>query len=150
MIVFRYDQSFEGLLSCVFEAYTQKKIPELLLAENAPLPLFYDEIIEVCTDETRSSRVWKGLQKKLSKAGLSVLTTAWLSELPEIDILLFRYIQKAFAAPASIELNFGDPDVLQASQIAKKVSRERERVVQFLRFQKTLDGLFFEIGRAHV
>lgn len=143
MIVFRYDQSFEGLLSCVFEAYTQKKIPGLLLAENAPLPLFYDEIIEVCTDETRSSRVWKGLHKKLSKAGLSVLTTAWLSELPEIDILLFRYIQKAFAAPASIELNFGDPDVLQASQIAKKVSRERERVVQFLRFQKTLDGLFF-------
>lgn len=88
-------------------------------------------------------RVWKGLQKRLSAMALSVITVTWLSELPETDMLLFRYIRKAIDAPRTIELNFGDPDVLEVSKVWKKVTNERLRVIQFLRFQKTADGTFF-------
>ena len=58
-------------------------------------------------------------------------------------MLLFRYIRKAIDAPRTIELNFGDPDVLEVSKIWKKVTNERLRVIQFLRFQKAADGTFF-------
>lgn len=143
MIIFTYDMTFEGLLTALFEAYDRKKFPDALLPENTPLPLFYKEVIPVFTDEKKSDRVWKGLQKKLSQAGLSVITLAWLSELERVDFLLFRYMRKAIDAPHSIELNFGDPDILKASQIAKKVSQERHRLAQFVRFQKTADGIFF-------
>lgn len=88
-------------------------------------------------------RVWKGLQKRLSAMALSVITVTWLSELPEADMLLFRYIRKAIDAPRTIELNFGDPDVLEVSKVWKKVTNERLRVIQFLRFQKAADGTFF-------
>ena len=74
---------------------------------------------------------------------LSVITVTWLSELPEADMLLFRYIRKAIDAPRTIELNFGDPDVLEVSKVWKKVTNERLRVIQFLRFQKAADGTFF-------
>ena len=47
----------------------------------------------------------------------------------------------------SIELNFGDPDVLAVSKIGKKVGSEAHRVVQFLRFQKAADGTFFAAVR---
>lgn len=143
MIVFTYDGTFEGLLTALFEAYDRKIFPDLLLTESESLPLFYEQVVNVTTDTFRSDRVWKGLQKKLSPAGLSVLTTGWLSELPDMGILLFRYIHKAIDAPTCIELNFGDPDVLKATQISKKVIQERHRVVQFLRFQKASDGTFF-------
>ena len=46
-----------------------------------------------------------------------------------------EYIRKAIDASRPIEINFGDPDVLEATQIAKKVGNERLRVVQFTRFQ---------------
>ena len=88
-------------------------------------------------------RVWKGLQKRLSAMALSVITVTWLSELPEADMLLFRYIRKAIDAPRTIELNFGDPDVLEVSKVWKKVTNEHLRVIQFLRFQKAADGTFF-------
>ena len=88
-------------------------------------------------------RVWKGLQKRLSAMALSVITVTWLSELPETDMLLFRYIRKAIDAPRTVELNFGDPDVLEVSKVWKKVTNERLRVIQFLRFQKAVDGTFF-------
>ncbi len=143
MTVFIYDKTFEGLLTAVFDAFNRRTFPEHLLEEGTPLPLFHDEVVAICTDSEKADRVWKGLQKKLSKSALYEITTSWLSELPEVDILLFRYIRKAFDAPQSIELDFGDPDVLELSKIYKKVSSERLHVIQFLRFQKAADGTFF-------
>lgn len=143
MTVFIYDQTFEGLLTVVFDAYFRKTFPDILQPEGEPLPLFCDEVLTVYTDDEKSGRVWKGLQRKLSPAALSALTICWLSELPGIDLLLFRYMRKAIDAPQSIELNFGDADVLEATQICKKVNQERLRIMQFLRFQKAADGTFF-------
>lgn len=143
MTIFIYDKTFEGLLTAIFDAYSRKSFPDLLLAEGEPLPLFYDEAVTVCSDEQKSDRVWKAIQKKLSATARTLLMTSWLSELPEIDGLLFRYMRKTIDSPHSVEMNFGDPDVLEVSKIAKQVSREHHRVIQFLRFQKTMDGTFF-------
>lgn len=143
MTIFIYDKTFEGLLTSVFDAYSRRSFPDTLLSEGEPLPLFYEEVVTIYTDDVKADRVWKGLQKKLSAISLSGLTACWLSELPDVDRLLFRYIRKAIDSPQTIELNFGDPDVLEMSKIWKKVSQERSRVVQFLRFQKASDGTFF-------
>lgn len=143
MTTFIYDKTFEGLLTAVFDAYFRKTFPEALVAEGEPLPLFCDETLAICTDSEKAGRVWNGLQKKLSHTALSSLSVCWLSELPGIDMLLFRYICKTYDAPGSIELNFGDPDVLELAKIYKKVACERERVLQFLRFQKATDETYF-------
>lgn len=143
MTLFIYDHTFEGLLTCVFDAYFRKTFPDSLLTEGEPLPLFYDEAICVTTDEEKAGRVWRGLHKKLSASALTELTYGWLSALPQVDILLFRYIRKAIDAPRSIETNFADPDVLELLKIYKKVNWERTRLMQFIRFQKAADGTFF-------
>ena len=143
MTVFVYDKTFEGLLTAVFDAYSRRSFPDLLLAEGEPFPLFYDEAVTICTDDVKVDRVWKGLQRKLSATALSVITVTWLSELPEADVLLFRYIRKAIDAPRSIETNFADPDVLEFSRMWKRVDWERIRLLQFVRFQKAADGTFF-------
>lgn len=144
MVIYIYDKTFEGLLTAIFDAYSRHSFPDMLKGEVESLPLFYDETYTVVTDEKRSNRVWNALLKKLSAPALSTLVMNWLSELPEIDLLLFRYIRKTIDAPVSIELNFGDPDVLQITQNAKKVNNERLRVIQFLRFQKAADGTFLQ------
>ncbi|MBR5296475.1 MAG: TIGR03915 family putative DNA repair protein [Parabacteroides sp.] len=143
MTIFVYDKSFEGLLTLVFEAYARRRFPDLLMAEEEPFPLFYDEAVIVYTDEEKADRVWKGLEKRLSRMALSTVTAVWLSEIPQTDLLLFRYIRKVIDSPCSIELNFGDVEVMEISKIWKKVMNERLRVIQFLRFQKTADGVFF-------
>lgn len=143
MTIFIYDKTFEGLLTAVFDAYFRKTFPDALLSEGDTLPLFHDEVLTVVTDEEKAGRVWRGLQKKLSGSALACITQSWLSELPEIGMLLFRYIRKAIDAPRSIEVNFGDPDVLELSKIWKRVDWERLRLLQFVRFQKAADGTFF-------
>lgn len=143
MTIFRYDKTFEGLLTAVFDAYSRRTFPDVLLGEGEPLPLFYEEEVTIYTDATKCNRVWTGLQKKISASALSFVTLPWLSELLEVDMLLFRYIRKAIDSPVSIELNFGDPVVLEVAKIWKKVNNERLRIMQFLRFQKAADGTFF-------
>lgn len=143
MVIFRYDKTFEGLLTAVFDAYARRTFPDRLLAEGEPLPLFYDEAVTVYTDPAKSDRVWKGLQKKISTLSLTGITMVWLSELPGSDELLLRYIRKVIDSARNIEMNFGDPDVLEVSKIWKKVSTEQHHVLQFLRFQKAADGTFF-------
>ena len=66
MNIFIYDYTFEGLLTCIFDAYFRKTFPDLLLKEGEPLPLFYDETFHVSTDERKAMRVWRGLEKKIS------------------------------------------------------------------------------------
>ncbi len=144
MNIFLYDKTFEGLLTSVFEAYSRRTFPDALLLEGEPLPLFCDEIFTVITDEEKSGRVWRGLQKKLSSAALACLAQCWLAEEPETPMLLFRYIRKAIDAPRSIETNFADRDVLEFSRMWKRVDWERIRLLQFVRFQKAADGTFFE------
>lgn len=143
MTLFIYDHTFEGLLTCVFDAYFRKTFPSQLLTEGEPLPLFYDEIVRIATDEKKAGRVWRGLGKKISKHALSSLIYCWLSELPQVDEMLFRYIRKAIDATRSIKTNFADPDVLGLSKIYKKVDGERIHLMQFVRFQKAIDGTFF-------
>lgn len=142
MTIFLYDNTFEGLLTSVFEAYSRRTFPDALLPVGEPLPLFHDEVFTVMTDEEKSGRVWRGLQKKLSSSALTCLAQCWLAEEEETALLLFRYIRKAIDAPRSIETNFSDPDVLAFSRMWKRVDWERLRLLQFVRFQKAADGTF--------
>ena len=141
---FIYDNTFDGLLTCVFDAFNRKEFPDTIVGENTQLPLF-TESFRVIADTEKADRVLKALRKKVSKPALDMLFVSYLSELEGIEMRLFRYIQKALLAEKSIETNFADADVLELSKIYKKVTREEERIRQFVRFQKTADGMFFAV-----
>ena len=144
MRYFIYDNTFDGLLTCVFDAFNRKEFPDRIAGENTQLSLF-TESFTVITDETKSDRILKALREKISQSALDMLFVDYLSESEEVTIILFRYIRKALTSELSIEMNFADPDVLELSKIYKKVTREEERMRQFVRFQKTADGIFFAV-----
>jgi probable DNA metabolism protein len=97
----------------------------------------------VITEKKKSERVWKALEKKLSKFARNMMLSVWLSELPETPMLLFRYICKNMDHPQGIEMNFGDNDVLRVKDIAQKVANDARKLIQFIRFQETADGVLF-------
>jgi probable DNA metabolism protein len=144
MLYFIYDNTFEGLLTCVFEAFNRREFPQKIVKTDI-LPPMFTESFEVITDTLKSERVLNALRKKISPSALRMLFIVFLSERDGIEIVIFRYIQKAVMAKKSIEMNFADADVLELSKIYKKVIREEERVRQFVRFQKTADNIYFAL-----
>lgn len=141
--VYRYDKTFEGLLTAIFDAYSRRIFPDYLIAEGDQLPLFAEEVHTVYTGDEKASRVWKSIEKKVSSGVCRMIQAVWLSEEPGSDQLLFRFIRKNIDSRVSIETDFGDEDVLATMKLAKAVNQEAERIRQFVRFQKTADGIFF-------
>lgn len=141
MIYFIYDQSFEGLLTVIFESYRLKIVPGGLLGPEESPPLLAERVISVSTDLEKYGRVWAGLEKKLSPLALKQIVYAWLTEERAGAELVVRYVRAVLSGVA--ETNFGHPDVLGLRQQAFKISREKEHLLQFVRFQKTKDGIYF-------
>ncbi len=142
MTYFIYDRTFDGLLTAVFDSFARKVIPDKLVSDSETIPLFTDTHT-VVSDLDKAERVLAGLSKKISRSAIYMLHASFLSESEEVENSIFRYICKAFRMEKSIEMNFADSDVLELSKIYKKVSRESEKMRQFVRFQKTTDGIFF-------
>ena len=134
----------DGLLTAVFEAFSLHEEPEQLLKEGDALPLFCDYNYQVTTDEEKARRVWTGLEKRLSREAMKLISVSWLSELQELNTPLFLYICKVFRQ-GDISRNFADPDVLTVTNIARRVLHEQLRMKQFIRFQKAKDGTYLAV-----
>lgn len=138
-----YDGTFEGLLTVVFEAYERKTWPFSIEQKLLAQPQMFGETVNVITDEQKVSRVWQGLQKKLSTSALTALYHIFLCEQPGFEMVIFDYIKLAFTTQHNIEDNYAAPCVLKVQQAAKQMFREKHRMEAFVRFQKAADGVFF-------
>lgn len=143
MINYLYDGTFSGLLSAIFDSYDRRDkavsvYPEFLYSPD----LFLDEYT-VITDEQKALRVWKGLQHKLSDRWQLNMYMASFTENREEIQHLFDCIHYIFDSKQNISYNYGNEHVISVAQTARKVHKERHRIVEFLRFQHTVDGMFF-------
>ena len=134
----------DGLLTEVFDAFAKNEQPELLLTEGEALPLFCTRTYNVTPDKEKAARVWAGLEKRLSREVMRMISVSWLSELKELSQPLFQYICKVFRQ-GDISRNFADPHVLAVINIARRVLHEQLRMKQFIRFQKAKDGTYLAV-----
>ena len=146
MLVYIFDNTLDGLLTAVFDSFLLKQQPEYLLAEGEQLPLFVDQQYRVHTDGEKAARVWKGLEKNLSKEGLQMITISWLSEERALNQPLFNFIYKIFKTKVKdFERNASDEDVLAVRNTCRRVLHEQLRMKQFIRFQKAKDGTYLAV-----
>ena len=143
MNIFVYDKTFEGLLSAVFDAYTNRVFPDALYSEEALPPLMAGAAHRVAAGKDKAERVYRGLARKLSQNALDSLTYSWLSEEPGSDTAIFRYIRKVFDSPAPMETQLADPDVAAVLRAARTANKELHQLLGFARFQKTAQGVYF-------
>jgi probable DNA metabolism protein len=138
-----YDNTFEGFLSAVFECYSRKIEPLDICPEAHHQETMFIRKENIVTDIMHADRVWNGLQNKLSPETRQLPYTAFLSGEKGIEMTLYRFIRLAFASPVPIGGNYGDPDVLMVRKAARSVAKEAMRMMQFIRFQRTRDDIYY-------
>lgn len=140
-----YNGSFEGFLCAVFDVYDYKFTDVTIVPAHRHQPSLFAEPHTVNFNLAHSDRVWKGLQKKLTKEAQDALYRTFLSEMDGIENSLLQYIQYVFSSEAFMEEDYSNAAVLTITQTAKKVWREKHRMEAFVRFQRTSDGLYYAI-----
>jgi probable DNA metabolism protein len=142
-MIYLFDESFEGLLSAVFDCFEYKHAVSGLMPLRLAQHSLFDTTHTVNTDPQKSERVWKGIALKLEEQHQRILYCAFLSEHTEVYAALFRVLVRIFRGEATLLQNYGDEDALLIAQTARKVEREKHRMKAFVRFKKSKDGMFF-------
>lgn len=143
MKIYTYDHTFEGLLTAVFECYRRKDFPVDICSRYGEQRYLFVESVDIATDPVKAERVWKGIQDKMTGKNKQLLFYAFLSEELGIEMKIYRFLRRLFSGHLNLETDYGDSDVLYLTQTSQKVKKEAMRMMQFVRFQRTKDGMYF-------
>ena len=145
MTTLLYDSTFEGLMTAVFEVFEYKyDVVEIVAQQNYSQENFFAETHEVITDFTKSDRVLKKLEENLGKQGISQLMMVYFSERKDLERLILSAVWHSIKHPKkNILQDFGNDDILEISKICRSVSRERHRMLAFVRFELLQDEVYF-------
>lgn len=143
-MVFIYDGSYEGLLSCIFTIFKNRVVPTAIDTEANRQITLLDVVTQVATNDEWAVRVLKGIDERAGAQASALIYKIFLSELPLSEMLVYQVVQAIIQkGDASILENFANPSILKAAQIEKMIHREVHRMHAFVRFQKSRDGLFY-------
>jgi probable DNA metabolism protein len=142
MIIYRYDDSFDGLLSAFAEAHAcAAEAPEFAPVTGGDGLLFAGREIP-----TRPAAAADYLRQLASAGGEAVprtLATAYLAELPGIERPLYDYCRLTLARGECVEGWHSHPAVGRVNEAARRVGREVHRFMGLLRFSETFSGVFY-------
>ncbi len=142
-----YEPSFEGWLSAVFYVYSNRLQEDMslqLIAQDCYVPSLLSHAISVETDANHVERVLTKLNKLLGRSGMRNLLWGLLSEKDDIGTTLFQVIKYAIDYPSRhIMDDLGNLNVLELVQTVKSVGREKHRMEAFVRFEHTVEDIYF-------
>ncbi|MDA3953716.1 MAG: TIGR03915 family putative DNA repair protein [Bacteroidales bacterium] len=143
MNLFIYDQTFEGLLTIIHDAIEMNIEPDKIISTK----YFQDDLFatkyNISTDPYKFDKLWNKIKEKSNEQNCQRIFKAFLSELPDIEITIYDYIKLIIETPYNIEVNFSEDCVIKINNAQKKVGRESQRVLMFVRFQKTIDDIYY-------
>ncbi|GAB3300690.1 TIGR03915 family putative DNA repair protein [Hymenobacter humi] len=139
---YTYDGTFEGLLTVLFTIYDSKAAPNNIQPEAAVQGGLFAPSAPIETSEALAARVWDGLLKTMDAEARTRLFHVFLSEQPDRELLIFRYVDLALRTPVDISTNYADASVRRVQRLAQQMFREKHRMEAFVRFEKTTDDLF--------
>lgn len=139
-IIYLYDGSFEGFLTCVFESFLSKQRPYDIVSEDSSEPsLMAQQWID--TDMQRAQRVRDGIGKKISEEALYLVANGFCTCLPQRELLLLDFIHLGFERGKNVCELLTDPTVHALKKAVLFLKRESHLYLEFIRFSEYDKGL---------
>ena len=141
-MIFIYDGTFEGFLSSVFDAYTQKVEPLDIVSSlsEMQIPLNADyHYVE--TTEEKADRLMVGMEKIGGISGQVMF--AFLSWMPGREMAIFRYIVLGFRIKENILLKLDDDIVIKVNDMCGQTGLEKKKWKGFLRFSVMENNVYY-------
>ncbi|MEP0134022.1 MAG: TIGR03915 family putative DNA repair protein [Eudoraea sp.] len=140
-----YDGSFNGFLTSVFVAFEQKiNVVDIQRKSQVQKGLFTETQI-ILTQVNKAKRVWNGISQRSNNA-MKNIYFAFLSETAGIEQLLYLYIQKIVAKGSPNHIDLTDDMVFKINHLANIVSKKKNQMEAFMKFNVSADGIHFIIA----
>jgi len=138
-ICYRYDGSFAGFLSCVFDSYACARVPaDYLTWTDEACSLWPEQAVE--TSRPRAARVYRALAQRLSPAFQRIVEKGFLTCLPQREMALHELIRRGFAEGDRVRLCLTEPTLARILLAIRKLDTEVDHLKGFIRFSD-LEGV---------
>jgi len=142
MLIYTYDNTLEGFLSCVFEAYSSGEQPEDICFESTMQYRINQELKPIETIDEHWKRVLSGIQRKLGRMTWTKVRCCYCASTPDKEMQLYRYIRHGFDKGSNALNKLSHPDVLAIENLYRNVGMEQQRMIMFARFAKIPEGVY--------
>lgn len=142
MSILIYDDSFEGLLTSIYDAfYSKHQIDGIYGLSQYNAPLLLGEIKNIETDLNKFEKVRNSIINKIDLLCLQKIYMVYLSNVEDKGMVIFKYLKSAFKYKKNIHAFLHIDIVRQIDEIKKRVSFEAHKFKGFVRF-KSIDNNF--------
>ena len=128
VVVYLYDGSYEGLLSCVFESFARKENPIEISVQDTIQTSFYPTR-NIATDLSKAERVKKGICTKMSKEAYELVTCH-----PQKEKLILEFIRIGMQCGRKVLSMLTDDTVHCLFKAVKHLTGESHQLKGFVRF----------------
>ncbi len=132
-IVYLYDGGFQGFLCCVFQAFVQKENPQMILPQDEAQALLF-ETRHIETRPEQAERVWAAVPAKLGPEAPELTQCAFLSDLPDKELLLLEFLRQGFAQGPAVMQGLAREPLRSLWQAAQRAKHEAHLFTGFVRF----------------
>lgn len=140
MITYIHDNSIDGRLSTLAAALASSQSPQDIQPEEGrQVSLFGNDVI-VQTDEAVARALMQRIRSDISTEAVRHVMYIFLSELPNLDLPLYHYLNEGLVRGREIDRWHANPDVKKVHDVSLKVGREIHRLKGLLRFRELDDG----------
>ena len=139
MTAYRYDGTFAGFLTCVWDALENQTEPVEFLPPGGEASLW--ETREIASDEERARRLYAALAKRVSPAFQKLIARGFLTCLPQKELALLELIRRGLREGDRVRQDLSDPVVARVNLALTKMWTEWDHLKGFVRFSD-LDGIF--------
>lgn len=143
MTTYFFDGTKNGLLTCIFESFYDRRIPDDVTTECVQCGLL-DEIVTIKTDNEKAERVYKCLNNCKTKYLVSDFNLTFRSGEKSRFKVLLDYLNVAISNKnIDVSKAFALPEIQAFTDLKNRIYTETHRFKGFLRFMETEKGFYY-------
>lgn len=143
MLVYIYNDSFEGLLTAIYESFYRREKPDRILTVKNLQASLVDRYVYIDTDTGKFCKVYDSIMEKISLDALQKVYNVFLSETPEVGTIVYEYLKLGWRVGSSVDNRIADDRVLKVHKISQKVECEKHKLLGFLRFRLVKGDIYY-------
>lgn len=142
-LAYIHEDSLEGVLSAVFEAYERREFPDDIMARGLFQQRLGEKVRYVRTDIDHACRVRSGLIRTCGFRAYAAVRAVYLSDDRRKGSAIHAFVRYAMKRGTQALDDVAHPNVSDFAAINKSVYNEVHRWKEFLRFRQVEGGLYF-------
>jgi probable DNA metabolism protein len=146
-LVYLYDGTFEGLMTCFWRIFQTGEEPLDIAAEGLREKTLFEKEKSIETDEKAAASMIDKLRRCLTQRSFRRVARAFHSGKEGREKMIYAYVKMGLEKGQDLDLFLTDDVVMAIRDMARKVGIESHRMRGFVRFRELSNGVYY--ARVH-